>query len=163
VTDDPQTTRAWTHGAPAEERLAKRLDCLVEHASDCCTTVRIPSTRANIDHIALSAAGVSILDAKRYQGRPRREVYGGLFTARTEALFVGRRDCTKLVESAQRQVELVRAALAAHDGIAELPVCGMLCFVEADWPLIGGSFVSAESMCSGPRTRARARPGPRPA
>jgi hypothetical protein len=28
-----------------------------------------------------------------------------------------------------------------------LPVGGMLCFVEADWPLIGGDFMIAGWMC----------------
>jgi len=38
------------------------------------------------------------------------------------------------------QVDLVRAVLDAA-GLADVPVRGVLCFVEADWPLIGGSFV----------------------
>ena len=36
-----------------------------------------------------------------------------------------------------KQVGLVRAALADEP---DVPVRGVLCFVEADWPLIGGSF-----------------------
>lgn len=38
---------------------------------------------------------------------------------------------------------LVRSALGAA-GLADVPVHGALCFVEADWPLIGGSFVIAD-------------------
>jgi hypothetical protein len=37
-----------------------------------------------------------------------------------------------------KQLGLVRAALADRP---EVPVHGVLCFVDADWPLIGGSFV----------------------
>ncbi|GMA87415.1 hypothetical protein GCM10025868_26650 [Angustibacter aerolatus] len=80
-----------------------------------------------------------VIDAKRYQGRPRLEVDGGLFRPRTERLRVGGRDCTRLVAGVQQQVGLVRAVLAAH-GAVDVPVRGVLCFVEADWPLIGGAF-----------------------
>lgn len=140
LTDHPQATRAWARGATGEERLAKRLDSLAQQGVRLLHDRRIPRTRANIDHIAVSAAGVFILDAKRYQGRPSLQVRGGLFTPRTESLLVGRRDCTKLVHGVQRQVELVRAAMADHAEFADVPVAGMLCFIDADWPLIGGSF-----------------------
>ncbi|MDP9256880.1 MAG: NERD domain-containing protein, partial [Actinomycetota bacterium] len=49
-----------------------------------------------------------------------------------------RRDCTKLVDGVRKQVELVR------DVVGDLPVTGALCFVEADWPLIGGAFITRE-------------------
>ena len=40
------------------------------------------------------------------------------------------------------QVDRVRVALEAN-GLSAVPVGGMLCFVEADWPLIGGDFMIA--------------------
>lgn len=140
LTDEPQSTRAWAVGAVGEKRLAKRLDGLVDRGVRLLHDRRIPGTRANIDHIAVSAAGVFVLDAKRYQGRPRLNVRGGLFTPRTESLLVGRRDCTKLVHGMQRQVDVVRSAIAGHAELAGVPVVGMLCFIDADWPLIGGAF-----------------------
>jgi len=42
----------------------------------------------------------------------------------------------KLVSGVQKQITLVSAALPD----ASVDVHGALCFVEADWPLIGGSF-----------------------
>jgi len=99
----------------------------------------IPRTKANIDHIAVSAAGVFVIDAKRYKGRPHLRVEGGLFRPRVEKLVVGTRDQTKLVQGVHKQVDLVRAALGGA-GLSDLPVRGVLCFVEADWPLFGGSF-----------------------
>src|SRR5665647_195514 len=54
--------------------------------------------------------------------------------------MVGGRHQTKLVEGVHKQVDVVRAVLA-DAGVAEVPVRGVLCFVEANWPLIGGSFV----------------------
>jgi hypothetical protein len=101
---------------------------------------RIPRTKANIDHIAVGPAGVFVVDAKRYRGSPHLRVDGGLFRPRVERLVVGSRDQTKLVAGMHRQVEAVRSALAAA-GHAEIPVRGALCFVDAEWPLLGGSFV----------------------
>ncbi|WP_143448896.1 nuclease-related domain-containing protein [Kineosporia sp. A_224] len=92
----------------------------------------------HIDHIAVTPTGVHVIDAKRYRGRPELRVEGGLLRARSEKLVVGRRDCTKLVDGVHAQVDVVRAALAdSHPGVA---VDGVLCFVEAEWPLIGGDF-----------------------
>ena len=143
VTDDPQTTRAWATGARGEELLGQRLDGLANHGVRVLHDRRIPRSRANIDHIAVSSSGVFVIDAKRYKGkRPSLRVEGGIIRARTEKLIIGSRDSTSLVDGALHQVELVESALAAA-GLGEIPVRGMLCFVEADWPLIGGNFVVA--------------------
>jgi hypothetical protein len=98
---------------------------------------RIPRTTANIDHIAIAPSGVFVIDAKRYTGRPHLRVEDGLLRARTEKLIVGTRDCARLVEGASKQMDLVSPALV-DSGAGAVPVHGMLCFVEADWPLDGG-------------------------
>lgn len=49
------------------------------------------------------------------------------------------RDCTKLVDGLLNQVDVVRGLLED-----DVPVHGVLCFVEADWPLIGGTFTTRE-------------------
>ncbi|WP_307802499.1 nuclease-related domain-containing protein [Cellulomonas fengjieae] len=140
LSDEPQTTTAWARGAKGEELLGQGLDRLRARGVLTLHDRRIPRTKANIDHIAISPAGVFVIDAKRYKGRPHLVVTGGIFRPRRSMLFVGSRDCTKLVEGAHKQVTLVRSALAAA-GLSEVPVRGMLCFVDADWPLFGGSFV----------------------
>jgi len=142
LSDEPQPTRAWARGARGEELLAKRLDALGDRGVLLLHDRRIPPTRANIDHLAISAAGVFVIDAKRYRGRPSLRIEGGILRRRTETLLVGRRDCTKLLQGVQKQVELVRGAIAAA-GFAGVPIHGALCFIEADWPLIGGSFTTA--------------------
>lgn len=141
LTDDPQSTKAWSTGARGEERLAQRLDGLTEHGVRLLHDRRIPKTRANIDHIAVAPTGVYVIDAKRYQGRPHLRVEGGILRPRVEKLMVGTRDCTKLVAGVQHQASLVKDALAAAG--QDVPVTGVLCFVEADWPLIGGDFTTA--------------------
>lgn len=136
LSEEPQATRAWAIGADGEERLGRRLDSLDGSSVRVLHDRRIPGTRANIDHIVTTPGGVFVVDAKKYQGRPQLRVEGGLLRARTEKLLVGRRDCSKLVDGVLKQVDLVRTALDEDD----LPVTGVLCFVAADWPLIGGAF-----------------------
>lgn len=101
---------------------------------------RVPRSKANIDHIVVCPSGVFVIDAKRYQGRPELRVEGGILRPRSQTLLVGRRNCTKLVDGVLKQIELVTGALGASRALPEVAVRGVLCFVEADWPLIGGSF-----------------------
>jgi hypothetical protein len=136
VSDDPQSTRAWSTGAEGERVVGAQLESLASKGVSVMHDRRIPRTRSNIDHIAVSGHGVFVIDAKKYKGRPALRVEGGLLRPRTEKLLVGRRDCTKLVDGVLKQVDLVRAALDD----ASVPVVGALCFVDADWPLIGGAF-----------------------
>jgi len=141
LSDDPQSTKAWATGAQGEERLGRQLDGLVGDGVHVLHDRRIPPTRANIDHIVVCPSGVFVIDAKKYQGqRPSLRIEGGWIRARTETLIVGSRNGTKLVDGVHKQVTLVRAALDAA-GLSEVPVGGMLCFVAADWPLIGGDFM----------------------
>lgn len=139
VTDDPQSTRAWATGAAGEVALGRRLDGLVNESTFVLHDRRIPPTRANIDHIVVSSSGVFVIDAKKYKGRPSLRVDGGFFRPRVERLMVGSRDQTKLVDGVTGQVHKVHSALAAAD-LGDVPVAGMLCFVESDWPLFGGDF-----------------------
>ena len=135
--EEPQSTTAWDKGALGEERVGKRLN---EVASDRLRVLhdrRIPGTRANIDHLAVTATGVYVIDPKKYAGRPRLRVEGGLLRPRVEKLFVGTRDCTKLVDGVLKQIDIVSGAIGEA-----VPVHGVLCFVESDWPLLGGSFTS---------------------
>lgn len=60
-----------------------------------------------------------------------------MFQPRVERLLVGSRDCTKLADGALKQVNVVRGLLGD-----DVPVHGVLCFVDADWPLIGATFTT---------------------
>lgn len=139
ISDEPQSTRAWATGARGEELLGSALDSLAAKGVRVMHDRRIPRTGANIDHIAVSPAGVFVVDAKHYQGRPTLRIEGGFLRPRVEKLMVGSRDQTRLVEGVHKQVDLVRGALD-EQGLEAVPVRGVLCFVRADWPLIGGSF-----------------------
>ncbi len=143
ISDEPQSTTAWERGAVGEEKLARSLDGLVERGVRVLHDRRIPGSRANIDHMVVAPAGVFVVDAKRYKGRPHLRMEGGIVRARVEKLMVGSRDCSKLITGIQKQVDLVAAALTAARLTDLPPVRGMLCFVDADWPLFGGAFTTA--------------------
>ena len=57
-------------------------------------------------------------------------------------------------------MSLVQAALEATES-HETPLEGMLCFVESDWPLIGGSFMIESLHVLWPKAAAKqlVRPG----
>jgi len=136
--DDPQSTTAWAAGAVGEQQLGGMLAGVAGPCLRVLHDRRIPKTTANIDHLVVCSSGVFVVDAKRYQNaRPDLRVEGGLIRPRQELLIVGGRDRTKLVEGMHKQLGLVRAALADQP---DVPVHGVLCLVDADWPLIGGSF-----------------------
>ena len=137
VSDGPQSTKAWDVGARGEERLGKGLDRLRSDRLLLLHDRRIPRSRANIDHLAVTAGGVFVIDAKKYRGQPHLKIEGGILRPRIERLLVGSRDCTKLVDGVLKQVGVVRSLLAD-----DIPVRGVLCFVEAEWPLFGGAFTT---------------------
>jgi hypothetical protein len=138
VSEEPQSTRAWGSGAAGERVVARSLEKWTGDRVRLLHDRRIPRSRANIDHLAVTPSGVYVIDAKRYRGRPDLHVQGGLIRPRTSRLVIGGRDGTRLVAGVQKQVALVRDALGPLG--EDLRVRGMLCFVDADWPLIGGAF-----------------------
>jgi hypothetical protein len=72
----------------------------------------IPGTRANNDHIAITTAGIWVIDAKKYNGRAELRIEGGILRPRVEKVLVGRRDCTKLVGGVLKQIDLVPEVVA---------------------------------------------------
>ncbi|HMM83319.1 MAG TPA: nuclease-related domain-containing protein [Terrimesophilobacter sp.] len=122
-----------------EEKLGRRLDELKSDNIHVLHDRLIRGTKANIDHIVVSPFGVFVIDAKKYKGRPSLRVEGGFLRERTEKLMVGSRDCTKLAGGVHKQMARVTTALV-NANLVDVRVAGMLCFVEADWPLLGGEF-----------------------
>lgn len=137
LSEERQSTKAWQQGAAGEEALGTRLDRMVSDSIAVLHDRRIPGTRANIDHLVVTSGGVWVVDAKRYRNqRPELRVEGGILRPRTERLMVGRRDQTKLVDGVLRQVDLVRGV------VDSVPVVSALCIIDAEWPMLGGDFVT---------------------
>lgn len=138
VDDSPRrSTAVWAQGAVGEERVAAQLDVLAEVGVIALHDRRIPGTKANIDHIAVTPWGVWVIDAKRYLNkRPDLITEGGIFgVGGTDRLTVGGRKKDDLVDGVLWQVGKVQAVLGETASAR-----GILCFVDADWPLIGGHF-----------------------
>ena len=127
--------KAWSIGAEGERILSEVLASIAGNSLRVLHHRRIRGKRSNIDHLVVAPTGVFVVDAKRYRNaRPLLRVEGGLLRPRVEFLTVDGRNRTALVTGMQKQVALVREAMA---GFPEVPVRGVLCFVDADWPLIG--------------------------
>jgi hypothetical protein len=142
VTNDPQSTVAWAQGSRGERLLGEHLEKVRD---DSVVVVlhdrRIPGTRANIDHIAVTRSGaVWAIDAKNYSGKVQRIDKGGWFSTDLR-LYVDRRDCTKLVYGMAKQVDAIRLALGeAVIREFEVDVRAALCFVSAEWSLFAKPF-----------------------
>jgi hypothetical protein len=115
----------WLTGGRGEELLAASL-------TKRCRGVRllhdrrIPGRRTNIDHLAIAASGVYVIDAKRYRGKieVRKPLFG------SAKLRIAGRDRTKLVDGLARQVAMVTAALVQSD--CEVVVHGCFCFLDPE-------------------------------
>jgi hypothetical protein len=115
----------WLTGGRGEELLAATL-------AKRCSAVRllhdrrIPGRRTNIDHLAIAASGVYVIDAKRYRGKieVRKPMFGAA------KLTIAGRDRTKLLEGLTRQVGVVVAALAEVE--SDVGVHGCLCFLDPE-------------------------------
>jgi hypothetical protein len=141
--DEPTRTRVWAQGANGERAVAAKLDELGgEHvvALHDRSMLRPDGrrSRANIDHIAVAASGVWVIDAKTHRGTLEVRRSGGLFTPRVEKLYIAGRDKTSLLDGLDRQVAAVASQLA--DVGATVPVRGALCFVGTELPWFGESI-----------------------
>ncbi len=133
LSSERQTTRAWKIGAHGEETLAASL--AGQPDVQLLNDRRVTGTRGNIDHLAISPAGVFVIDAKNYRGTIRIRDVGGLFRS-DRRLYVGRRDCSKLAANLGWQIEAVTGALMAAQVNPPSSVTPVLCFVGGTWPLL---------------------------
>jgi len=132
LTDEPQSTKAWKIGAEGEIATGKLLDSLaVKYGFRVLHDRLIPKSRANIDHIAVTRSGIFVIDAKNYQGVVRIKDNSGFFEKSAPELWVGRRNCMKLVVGMKKQTSIVNEILSRNS--IEMPVIGVLAFYLADW------------------------------
>lgn len=143
LSEEPASTRVWAQGAVGERAVAAKLD---ELGGDQVIALHDRkmlrpdgrSSRANIDHLAVAASGVWVVDAKTHKGQLQVRRSGGLFSPRLERLFIGGRDHTKLIDGLTHQVETVRRVLSEVG--ADVTVRGALCFVGTELPWFGESI-----------------------
>jgi hypothetical protein len=134
----PQHERAWARGARGEEENARRLERRLQGKPVTLLHDRhLPGRKTNIDHLAIGPSGVMVIDSKKLNGKVRVESRGGLFSRRRPDLYVNGRRRTDLIDSVERQVELIRGILN-EEGIFDVPVRGALCMADPEGlPLLG--------------------------
>ena len=140
IFDEAPSTKAFKKGADGERVAIKKL--LSDSGPNVLFLVNrrlgVGRRDGDVDVVAVSAAGVLVIDVKRYgEANVRVEREGGLFTARHDVLKVRGRDESRLLDGLAKQIDAVTLALQADPRFAEVPVSGSLCFVDADLPLFG--------------------------
>ena len=134
----PTSGASWLKGASGEQLLGEVLNDMRDAGILSLHDRRMPRTKANIDHLAVAATGVWVIDAKRYRGLVKAVDRGGWFRSDVRLTVAGR-DRTKLVDGVLHQASVVRSALASTP-FAEVPIYGALCFIDAEWPLFSKPF-----------------------
>jgi hypothetical protein len=94
---------------------------------------RAPGSKRAIEGIAVSAAGVFVIDTKHYKGLVQTKRPGPVGNLGPPELHVGRRNCTPLLDDLAVQVEVVRSSLGDTPFGSAVPVQGMLCLPRAAW------------------------------
>jgi hypothetical protein len=88
----------------------------------------VPGTGLVIDHLVVAPSGVWVIRARQAPGKVRR---------RHGVLHAGGQDRTGHVEVMAHQRDAVAVAVAV-DGDVEVDVLGVLCLIDARWPLRSG-------------------------
>lgn len=132
LTNEPQSTKAWEIGAEGEVAVGKILDSLaIKYGFRVLHDRLIPKSRANMDHIAITRAGIFVIDAKNYKGVIQIRDKSGFFEKSVPELWVGKRNRMNLVVGMKKQILIVDAILSNHS--IEMPVIGVLTFYAAEW------------------------------
>jgi hypothetical protein len=113
---------AFAKGADGEERLGTQLNHAAARLGGVAVLhdLVLPGKLANIDHLVIGPAGVTIVDAKAWEGR----VWVG-----RAVIGQGRRGRRKPIEGMRAQLARVHQVLAPA-GRDDLPVDAALCFVN---------------------------------
>ena len=144
--------------AVGSRQLGELLDALDPSCLRVLHDRHAPSGAGDIDHLAVTAAGVWVIDARRCAGLTSFEVVRG--PDGVDRLVVNERCATALLGQLGRQVDLVRASLDPEDATVE--VRGALCFVDTELRLRQHEVDVAGCTITWPRALKRAlqEPGP---
>lgn len=138
----PKKAEPWVRGAISEKHVEGGLTRLSHAGVAVLHNRRIPGTWSAVDQIAVTRSGIWVISAQRYDDEgpdtPARGAGAGSTDRKHELLFVGRRACGEYVNQVRSQVEAIRKV------VGSVSVTGALCFVDSEWPLFGGSFVTRD-------------------
>jgi hypothetical protein len=140
----PHHEEAFRSGQLGEERLGAWLERSSSRGSAIVLhDRRMPSGYGNIDHLVIAPSGVFVIDAKNVRGKV--QISAPLIGK--AKLKIGGYNRTKLVDGLDRQVAAVRGVLT-EAGRSEVPIQGVLCFLQADLPLLGTSKMRGHLLLS---------------
>jgi hypothetical protein len=110
-------TLAWQRGADGERHVARLLEPLVRAGWAVNHDLRIPGSKANVDHLVTGPPGVFVIDAKNYRGRLRLSGDGLLWHGRTLLL--------PTLRATRWEAETLQARMGAPD-IAVVPIVAVV-------------------------------------
>jgi hypothetical protein len=113
-----------------DDDVGSMLDRLAPYGVIALHGRRVRRSRRAIDHVAIGPSGVYVVDTAMWGGRV--ELHEGASGLKPkDRLLVAGHDRTRLAAALVKKVAAVRRAL----GDPPLPVHGVLCFIDGDWPL----------------------------
>jgi hypothetical protein len=110
-------TEAWRRGAEGERQVARLLEPLVRQGWGVQHDLRVPGSKANVDHVVIGPPGVFVVDAKNYRGRLRLS-HDGL-------LWHGRTFLAPTLSATRWEADKLQARIGAPD-IAVVPIVAVL-------------------------------------
>jgi Nuclease-related domain len=110
-------TLAWRRGADGERHVARLLEPLVRQGWGVSHDLRVPGSKANIDHVVTGPPGVFAIDTKNYRGRLRLSHDGLLWHGRTFLL--------PTLSATRWEADMLQERIGAPD-IAVVPIVAVL-------------------------------------
>jgi hypothetical protein len=124
--------RGWVQRSALERRSSPRLE-LVAEGVVVLNDRRVPGSRLSIDLIAVSPAGVFVIESKNYKGLVHTKRLGPVWNLGPHQLLIGRRNCTASIEDVTLKGDVVRGVLKTTPWGRDVPVRAVLCLTRADW------------------------------
>jgi hypothetical protein len=110
-------TQAWQRGAAGERHVARLLEPLVQAGWGVSHDLRVPGSKANLDHVVIGPPGVFVIDAKHYAGRLRLSGDG--------QLWHGRYFLAPTLSATRWEADKLQARIGAPD-IAVVPIVAVV-------------------------------------
>ena len=129
----PAPSRKWVKRAETDRRAMARLQFIESEGVIVLNDRRVPGSKSNIKLIAISPAGVFVIDAKGYKGLVHTKREGPIRNLGPTELHVGRKNCTSSVYDLADHLEVVRGAMSSAPWGSEVPVHALLCLTRAEW------------------------------
>jgi hypothetical protein len=125
--------RGWVQRSENDRRSRPRLEILEGEGVVVLNDRRIPGSRLHIELVAVSPAGVFVIDSKNYKGLVHTKRLGPMWDLGPHQLHIGKRNCTGSLDSVTKKVDAVRTVLESTAWGSQVPVHPVLCLTRAEW------------------------------